>query len=61
MRYLRDLRLKRVRAELESGKSRRVHDSALRWGFVHAGRFSLEYRRRFGESPSATLARARGR
>jgi AraC-like DNA-binding protein len=61
MRYLRDLRLKRVRAELESGKSRRVHDSALRWGFVHAGRFSLEYRKRFGESPSATLARGRGR
>jgi AraC-like DNA-binding protein len=61
MRYLRDLRLKRVRAELESGKPRRVHDSALRWGFVHAGRFSVEYRRRFGESPSVTLARARGR
>ena len=61
MRYLRDLRLKRVRAELESGKPDRVHVSALRWGFVHAGRFSVEYRKRFGESPSATLARARGR
>jgi AraC-like DNA-binding protein len=61
MRYLRELRLKRARAELESGKARRVHDSALRWGFVHAGRFSVEYRKRFGESPSATLARARRR
>lgn len=61
MRYLRDLRLRRVRAELQSGNAAGVHESALRWGFAHAGRFSVEYRRRFGESPSQTLKRHRGR
>ena len=35
----------------------RVTDVALRWGFTHFGRFSLQYRRRFGESPSQTLRR----
>jgi transcriptional regulator GlxA family with amidase domain len=59
MRYLRNLRLKRVRDELEDGTGIRVSESALRWGFLHAGRFSIEYRKRFGESPSATLARRR--
>jgi AraC-like DNA-binding protein len=59
MRYLRNLRLKRVREELENGTAMRVYESALRWGLPHAGRFSIEYRKRFGESPSATLARRR--
>jgi AraC-like DNA-binding protein len=59
MRYVRDLRMARVRAELASGTVQCVADCALRWGFAHAGRFSIEYRRRFGESPSSTLARAR--
>jgi AraC-like DNA-binding protein len=57
MRYLRELRLDRVRYELRSGRVARVGESAQRWGFTHAGRFSIEYKRRFGESPSATLAR----
>ena len=35
----------------------RVSDVALRWGFTHFGRFSLEYRRMFGESPRETLKR----
>jgi hypothetical protein len=30
----------------------------MRWGFTHMGRFSVEYRLRFGESPSQTLSRA---
>jgi tetratricopeptide (TPR) repeat protein len=30
---------------------------ALRWGFPHFGRFSTEYRRRYGETPSRTLKR----
>ena len=60
MAYLRDVRLKRVRealadADPRSGAS--VTDIALDWGFMHLGRFSLEYRRRFGESPSQTLRR----
>jgi transcriptional regulator GlxA family with amidase domain len=34
-----------------------VADVAHRHGFAHAGRFAAEYRSRFGETPSATLAR----
>jgi AraC family ethanolamine operon transcriptional activator len=33
---------------------------ALRWGFVEFGRFSVLYRRHYGEMPSETLRRARG-
>jgi len=36
----------------------RVTDVALRWGFTHFGRFSVDYRRMFGERPSETLKRA---
>ena len=35
-----------------------VTDTATRFGFTHLGRFAGEYRRRFGETPSATLARS---
>jgi AraC-like DNA-binding protein len=56
MRYVRNLRLQRVREDLAAGRADRVGTSASRWGFVHAGRFAVEYRRRFGERPSATLA-----
>jgi transcriptional regulator GlxA family with amidase domain len=59
MRYVRDLRLQRVRDELLSGKARTVNQTALRWGFTHLGRFAAEYRRRFGEYPTATRARAK--
>jgi AraC-like DNA-binding protein len=55
MRYVRNLRLQRVREELAAGRVAGVGESASRWGFTHAGRFSVEYRRRFGETPSATL------
>jgi AraC-like DNA-binding protein len=57
MRYLRGLRMKRVREQLLSGRTQSVARSARRWGFAHLGRFSVEYRRRFGEPPSATLQR----
>jgi transcriptional regulator GlxA family with amidase domain len=57
MRHVRNLRLERVRIELLAGGARTVSEVALNWGFPHLGRFSIEYRRRFGESPSATLAR----
>ena len=59
MRYVRDLRMQRARDELASGVNAHVADCALRWGFAHPGRFSIEYRKRFGESPSATLAQHR--
>lgn len=61
MRYLRNLRLDRVREDLAGGATEQVIEAAERWGFVHAGRFAIEYRRHFGECPSATLARRRGR
>jgi AraC-like DNA-binding protein len=59
MRYMRNLRLLRVREALQSGSVHRVSEAVSRWGFAHAGRFSSEYRRRFGESPSRTLAKAK--
>ncbi|MFN8223998.1 MAG: AraC family transcriptional regulator [Gaiellales bacterium] len=52
--FLRALRLDRVRRELVEGELT-VTEAATRWGFSHLGRFSAEYRDRFGELPSATL------
>jgi AraC-like DNA-binding protein len=57
MSCLRELRLRRVREELQAGRGACVARVARRWGFAHLGRFSVEYRKRFGEPPSATLAR----
>jgi transcriptional regulator GlxA family with amidase domain len=34
-----------------------VSDAAGRCGFLHLGRFSVQYREKFGETPSATLRR----
>ena len=61
MRYLRNHRLQRVREELLRGPQAQVSEVALRWGFGHFGRFAAEYRKRYGESPSQTLAGARRR
>ena len=36
-----------------------VTEIAMSWGFSHMGRFSVEYRKRFGEPPSDTLRRVR--
>jgi len=60
MRYLHAARYQRVREALchaEPGES--ITEIAAKWGFSHMGRFSVEYRRRFGESPSETLHRRR--
>ena len=60
MRYVRSARYERVREALrraEPGDS--VTEIAANWGFSHLGRFSVEYRKRFGESPSRTLQRRR--
>jgi AraC-like DNA-binding protein len=60
MRYVRNVRFDRVRQALLSAEPEAsITEIALSWGFVHMGRFSVEYRRRFGESPSQTLARRR--
>ncbi len=56
--YLRTLRLNRVRTDLLLALP--IHTTvtqiAMRWGFVHLGEFSQEYKRLFGERPSETLA-----
>ncbi|MGI9344106.1 MAG: AraC family transcriptional regulator [Gammaproteobacteria bacterium] len=62
MRMLKTARLDRARGELlrADPDSDSVTRVALRWGFQHLGRFSIEYKRRFGESPSSTLQRRSG-
>ena len=56
MRYLRKIRLEQVRESLRKASSEEsVTEIAMHWGFRHLGRFSVEYRKRFGESPSETL------
>ncbi len=60
-KYLRAVRLNGVRRELkgETGPDRAVQDIAARWGFWHLGEFAADYKRQFGELPSATLRRMR--
>ncbi|MFN9773303.1 MAG: helix-turn-helix domain-containing protein [Burkholderiales bacterium] len=59
-RYLRALRLNRARADLKRDPAS-VSEVAARWGFWHFGRFASDYRAMFGERPSETLERVRGR
>lgn len=57
---LREIRLCYARRELQQSAGRaKVAAVAARWGIPHAGRFAAYYTERFGEPPSATLARAR--
>lgn len=60
MALLAEVRLERANAELMSSSATNVTDVALRWGFVHLGRFAQIYRRRYGELPSETFRRQRG-
>lgn len=59
MQFLKEIRLQRVRVELETKQlaETQVSSTALKWGFTHLGRFSADYKQRFGESPSMTLRR----
>jgi AraC-like DNA-binding protein/tetratricopeptide (TPR) repeat protein len=55
---LRDIRFESARRQLLLGKpGTRVMDVATACGFPHFGRFSIEYRRRYSETPSHTLKR----
>jgi AraC-like DNA-binding protein/Tfp pilus assembly protein PilF len=55
---LREIGLEYARRELLQGvPGVKVMDVALRCGFPHFGRFSIAYRRRYGETPSQTLKR----
>jgi AraC-like DNA-binding protein/tetratricopeptide (TPR) repeat protein len=57
---LRDIRLARARGDLlRASSTGTVTEIALRYGFVHLGRFSVEYRQRDDEKPSETLLRRR--
>lgn len=59
LEFLRDTRLERARRMLSTpGRARSVTDAALNCGYGNAGRFSILYRERFGESPSTTFKRA---
>jgi len=58
MTYVRDQRLERVHAELADALPSdgvTVTDVATRWGFNHLGSFAVEYRKRWGMTPSETL------
>jgi AraC-like DNA-binding protein len=57
-RHLRILRLSRARRALQAANSEltTVTEIAMHFGFLELGRFSVEYRKLFGESPSQTLS-----
>jgi transcriptional regulator GlxA family with amidase domain len=57
--YLKQLRLKHVNDDLRCATANTtVTDVAMHWGFNQLGWFSAEYRKEFGEAPSATLRSA---
>jgi transcriptional regulator GlxA family with amidase domain len=58
-RHLRMLRLSNARRALLSADRAlaKVTDIAMSFGFAELGRFSVEYKKAFGESPSQTLYR----
>ena len=57
LNHLREVRLRHVHEELTNADptGATVTDVAARWGFLHPGRFSVQYRKRFGQTPSSTL------
>lgn len=58
--YLSRIRLDAVHSELSHPQNTlSVGDIALKWGFLHMGRFSQLYRQAFGTYPSQTLREAR--
>ena len=54
MAYVKRERLRFARELLMKSDDTPVTEIATRCGFYHLGRFSVEYRRAFGETPSAT-------
>jgi AraC family transcriptional regulator, ethanolamine operon transcriptional activator len=57
--WYRSMKLNGVRRDLKKARNtgERISDIAMRWGFLHFGRFSKEYRWLFGERPRDTLRR----
>jgi AraC-like DNA-binding protein len=60
MQFLRARRFERARKLFLSLTAKTVTEVAFDCGFEHVGRFSVEYRARFGESPKETRRRALG-
>lgn len=62
IRYLRLVRYGRARRDLINSDPEHttVTDVAAKWHFWHFGRFSVEYRKLYGESPSETLSNGVG-
>jgi len=59
MSYLKKIRLDRARELLMcQSPARKISTVLLDVGFSHFGRFSIEYKAAFGESPKETVARA---
>jgi AraC-like DNA-binding protein len=56
-RYMRRVRLHRAHLDLLASdrSTTTVSDIAQRWGFVHTGRFAVQYRQTYGQSPHTTL------
>jgi transcriptional regulator GlxA family with amidase domain len=56
MRYITNIRFERAHSALKgAGRNSHVTDIAMEWGFYQLGRFSQEYKKRYGETPSETL------
>lgn len=60
MAYVKHQRLKLARGLLMKQEIGTVTEIATHCGFYHLGRFSIDYARAFGESPSATRGRRVG-
>ncbi len=57
MAYLRTLRLSNARHDLLTQRWATVTETAMQWNFFHLGRFSQDYQRIYGETPSQTFRR----
>ena len=62
-KFLQNLRLNAVQQELIDGESGQllISDVAYKFGFNHMSHFTSEYKKLFGSTPSATLAKKRSR
>ena len=56
--YINQLRLGRVRRDLQCASSEKISTVAMQHGFWHMGQFAREYYRQFGELPSETVGRS---
>lgn len=52
--YLTQLRMEAVHRDLMKDQTASISEIARKWGFRHMGRFSSDYRRNYGQSPSET-------